>query len=112
MLCNVIMSFFCVAGQRLLKKICGNDTGQGGGGGGGGVGRETDSPSSSTSESDIKNVVLQNLEAIHSSQQHLLQLWHHKKLKLDQCFQLRLFEQDCEKVYIINGFVIRIMLAP
>lgn len=83
-----------------MKKICGNDTGQsgGGGGGGGGVGRETDSPSSSTSESDIKSVVLQNLEAIHSSQQHLLQLWHHKKLKLDQCFQLRLFEQDCEKV--------------
>ena len=42
--------------------------------------------------------ILQNLEAIRTSQQHLLQLWHHKKLKLDQCFQLRLFEQDCEKV--------------
>jgi hypothetical protein len=43
--------------------------------------------------------ILQNLEAIRTSQQHLLQLWHHKKLKLDQCFQLRLFEQDCEKVW-------------
>lgn len=49
--------------------------------------------------------ILQNLEAIHASQQHLLQLWHHKKVKLDQCFQLRLFEQDCEKVifYLIKS---------
>lgn len=88
-----------VLGQRLLKKVCGNDTGQGGGGGGGGGGRESESPASGSAESsDIKNLVLQNLEAIHSAHQHLLQLWHHKKLKLDQCFQLRLFEQDCEKV--------------
>lgn len=80
--------------------MCGNDTGQGGGGGGGGGGgRESESPASGSAESsDIKNLVLQNLEAIHSAHQHLLQLWHHKKLKLDQCFQLRLFEQDCEKV--------------
>jgi hypothetical protein len=25
-------------------------------------------------------------------------MWHVRKLKLDQCFQLRLFEQDAEKV--------------
>lgn len=48
--------------------------------------------------------ILQNLEAIHASQQHLLQLWHHKKMKLDQCFQLRLFEQDCEKVMFLFFF--------
>lgn len=101
-------------GQRLLKKVCGNDTGQGVGGGGGGGGgggvREPESQSSSSStESDIRNIVLQNLEAIHSSQQHLLQLWHHKKLKLDQCFQLRLFEQDCEKVRCgVNLYAIKI----
>ena len=27
-----------------------------------------------------------------------LQLWQLKKNKLDQCLQLRMFEQDCEKV--------------
>lgn len=81
-----------------MKKVYGNDTGQGGGGVG--CGRDSETPGSITAESsDIKNLVLQNLEAIHSAQQHLLQLWHHKKLKLDQCFQLRLFEQDCEKVH-------------
>jgi len=26
-------------------------------------------------------------------------LWQHKKVKLDQCFQWRLFEQDCEKMF-------------
>lgn len=26
-------------------------------------------------------------------------MWQHKKIKLDQCFQLRLFEQDCEKMF-------------
>ncbi|XP_071053767.1 triple functional domain protein isoform X4 [Onthophagus taurus] len=83
-------------GQRLLQKVCGNDTGQGGGGTGG---RDGESPSGSSMDNDIKSLVIQNLEAVHSSQKHLLQLWHHKKLKLDQCFQLRLFEQDCEKMF-------------
>lgn len=74
--------------------MCGNDTGQG-------IGsdqKDPDSPVIGASDADVKALVLQNLDAVHSSQQHLLQLWHHKKLKLDQCFQLRLFEQDCEKV--------------
>lgn len=46
--------------------------------------------------------ILQNLEAVRSTQQHLLQLWHHKKLKLDQCLQLRMFELDCDKVRAIS----------
>lgn len=89
-----------------MQKICGSDTGQsgGGGGGGGGGGRESESSNTTNSDTaDVKNLVLQNLEAVHTSQQHLLQLWHQKKLKLDQCFQLRLFEQDCEKVKIRVG---------
>ncbi|KAL3284865.1 hypothetical protein HHI36_019003, partial [Cryptolaemus montrouzieri] len=76
-------------GQRLLQKACGPDTGQGG----------RDTSNLSPDLADVKNLVLQNLDSVHSSQQHLLQLWHHKKLKLDQCFQLRLFEQDCEKMF-------------
>ncbi|VEN42847.1 unnamed protein product [Callosobruchus maculatus] len=115
-------------GQRVLQKCCAQDTGQGGGGGsgsgGGSVGGGGDNnpsaggggnvvggnqtasdqsppPAVTVSQdlTDVRNLVLQNLEAVHSSQQHLLQLWHHKKLKLDQCFQLRLFEQDCEKMF-------------
>lgn len=88
-------------GQRLLQTSSNRapDTGQDSGGGGGGGNDHPDaSPNSNPDSSDTRNLVLQNLEAVHSSQQQLLQLWHHKKLKLDQCFQLRLFEQDCEKV--------------
>lgn len=44
-------------------------------------------------------LVIQHLDSVHAAQQHLLQLWHIKKMKLDQCFQLRLFEQDCEKMF-------------
>uniref|UniRef100_A0A8C9VXI4 non-specific serine/threonine protein kinase n=1 Tax=Scleropages formosus TaxID=113540 RepID=A0A8C9VXI4_SCLFO len=39
------------------------------------------------------------LDKLHSSRQHLHQMWHARKLKLDQCFQLRLFEQDAEKMF-------------
>lgn len=44
-------------------------------------------------------MVIQHLNSVHAAQQHLLKLWHIKKIKLDQCFQLRLFEQDCEKMF-------------
>ena len=42
--------------------------------------------------------IMQLLDQVHSGQQQLLQLWQIKKTKLDQCLQLRLFEQECEKV--------------
>jgi hypothetical protein len=38
------------------------------------------------------------VEQVHGAKDQLLQLWHGKKVKLDQCFQLRHFEQDCKKV--------------
>ena len=38
------------------------------------------------------------VEQIHGAKEQLLQLWHSKQAKLDQCFQLRHFEQDCKKV--------------
>lgn len=43
--------------------------------------------------------VLQQLETVRNAQQQLLNMWQHKKTTLDQCFQLRLFEQDCEKMF-------------
>lgn len=49
--------------------------------------------------SDTINQVHQNLETLRNSQQQLLILWQQKKTKLEQCFQLRLFEQDCEKMF-------------
>ncbi|KAF7215186.1 transcript variant X2 [Nothobranchius furzeri] len=39
------------------------------------------------------------LDKLHSTRQNLHQMWHVRKLKLDQCFQLRLFEQDAEKMF-------------
>ncbi|KAM9850558.1 kalirin isoform 2-T2 [Aulostomus maculatus] len=39
------------------------------------------------------------LDKLHSTRQHLHQMWHVRKVKLDQCFQLRLFEQDAEKMF-------------
>ncbi|KRK00715.1 triple functional domain protein isoform X1 [Drosophila yakuba] len=45
------------------------------------------------------NKALRQIELIHTGQEKLLMLWQHKKVKLDQCFQWRLFEQDCEKMF-------------
>ncbi|CAL8342306.1 unnamed protein product [Arctogadus glacialis] len=39
------------------------------------------------------------LDKLHSTRQHLHQSWSSRKLKLDQCFQLRLYEQDAEKMF-------------
>ncbi|KDR16954.1 Triple functional domain protein, partial [Zootermopsis nevadensis] len=85
-------------GQRLLQRLSGDSNS---GYDSGYSGRDSEA-SSVVANPDLQASVpqiLQNLEAIRTSQQHLLQLWHHKKLKLDQCFQLRLFEQDCEKMF-------------
>lgn len=68
----------------------------------GAEGSSIDSGASGVSDNDsrdIANIVLQHLESVNAAQQHLLKLWHVKKLKLEQCFQLRLFEQDCEKMF-------------
>ncbi|KAK3932143.1 Triple functional domain protein [Frankliniella fusca] len=84
-------------GQRLLQRLSGDSNS---GYDSGYSGRDSEA-SSGVSNPDLQASVpqiLQHLEAIHTQQQQLLQLWHHKKLKLDQCFQLRLFEQDCDKM--------------
>ncbi len=41
------------------------------------------------------------LDKLHTTRQHLHQSWHMRKVKLDQCFQLRLFQQDAEKVWTL-----------
>ncbi|KAI7807748.1 kalirin RhoGEF kinase b isoform X1 [Triplophysa rosa] len=39
------------------------------------------------------------LDKLQVTRQHLLQGWHNRKQQLDQCFQLRLYEQDAEKMF-------------
>ena len=45
--------------------------------------------------------ILSLLDSVHQAQQHVQQLWKSKKITLDQCLQLKLFEQDVEKVFLI-----------
>ncbi|CAM4621761.1 unnamed protein product [Leuciscus chuanchicus] len=39
------------------------------------------------------------LDKLQVTRQHLLQAWLNRKQQLDQCFQLRLYEQDAEKMF-------------
>ncbi|KAI4898076.1 hypothetical protein NFI96_018077 [Prochilodus magdalenae] len=67
-------------GQRLLQRIQGGERGRG----------------------DVQGLapkVSALLDKLHGTRQHLHQAWHMRKLKLDQCFQLRLFEQDADKMF-------------
>ncbi|XP_047358806.1 kalirin isoform X2 [Vespa velutina] len=84
-----------VVAQRLLQKFDSMSTP-------GGEGGSIESGAAGGTDSDgqaLATLVIQHLDSVHAAQQHLLQLWHIKKMKLDQCFQLRLFEQDCEKMF-------------
>ncbi|MEQ2194067.1 hypothetical protein XENOCAPTIV_022394 [Xenoophorus captivus] len=67
----------------------------------GSTGGSNSSSSGVVCNADTKGLVpriTQLLDKLHSTRQHLHQAWHVRKLQLDQCFQLRLFEQDAEKV--------------
>ncbi|XP_076248755.1 trio Rho guanine nucleotide exchange factor isoform X3 [Calliopsis andreniformis] len=86
-----------VVGQRLLQRFDSGMTATSSDGGSietGGATGGTDPDGRA-----LAALVIQHLDSVHAAQQHLLQLWHIKKIKLDQCFQLRLFEQDCEKMF-------------
>ncbi|XP_072536297.1 triple functional domain protein isoform X4 [Salminus brasiliensis] len=67
-------------GQRLLQRIQSGERGRG----------------------DVQGLspkVSALLDKLHATRQQMHQAWHMRKLKLDQCFQLRLFEQDAEKMF-------------
>ena len=42
--------------------------------------------------------ITERLEDMRNTKQDLFNLWSSRKLQLDQCFQMQLFEQDSEKV--------------
>ncbi|XP_042869484.1 kalirin-like isoform X2 [Penaeus japonicus] len=85
-------------GQRLLQRL---NCDEGNGYDSGYSGRDSAS-SLILNNPDFQNSIPQILnltESVHQAQQHVQQLWQHKKMRLDQCFQLRLFEQDVEKMF-------------
>nr|XP_033785737.1 triple functional domain protein isoform X2 [Geotrypetes seraphini] len=75
-------------GQKLLQQIQGSES--------------FPKKNSGSGNADLQNLlpkVSTMLDRLHSTRQHLHQMWHVRKLKLDQCFQLRLYEQDAEKMF-------------
>uniref|UniRef100_A0A665THM0 non-specific serine/threonine protein kinase n=1 Tax=Echeneis naucrates TaxID=173247 RepID=A0A665THM0_ECHNA len=87
-------------GQRLLQRIQSSESfsNRNGSSGSGG----SSSSGSGVCNADTQGLVpriTQLLDKLHSTRQHLHQAWHVRKLQLDQCFQLRLFEQDAEKMF-------------
>ena len=48
------------------------------------------------------------MEQLRLSKQKIQSLWQQKKLKLEQCLQLRVFEQDCNQVSYIECLNIEI----
>lgn len=96
-------------GRRLLQKLQAQATGGGGVNEsgyinrlGGASGDLNDHHHGCHTHADAHNLIAKVnglLEKLHGTRQNLQQLWHMRKLKLDQCFQLRLFEQDAEKVW-------------
>ncbi|XP_069371898.1 triple functional domain protein isoform X8 [Paralichthys olivaceus] len=87
-------------GQRLLQRIQSSESFSNRNGSSGGSG--SSSGSSGVCNADTQGLVpriTQLLDKLHSTRQHLHQAWHVRKLQLDQCFQLRLFEQDAEKMF-------------
>ncbi|XP_024597492.1 LOW QUALITY PROTEIN: triple functional domain protein [Neophocaena asiaeorientalis asiaeorientalis] len=75
-------------GQKLLQRIQSSDS--------------FPKKNSGSGNADLQSLlpkVSAMLDRLHSTRQHLHQMWHVRKLKLDQCFQLRLFEQDAEKMF-------------
>ncbi|CAL7943982.1 unnamed protein product [Xylocopa violacea] len=85
-----------LAGQRLLKRFNNSIASSSGEGG------SIDSGATGGTDPDgraLAALVIQHLDSVHAAKRHLLQLWRIKRMKLDQCFQLRLFEQDCEKMF-------------
>ncbi|XP_037119268.1 triple functional domain protein-like isoform X3 [Syngnathus acus] len=84
-------------GQRLLQRIQSSEPSSSRSSGGG-----TSSGGSGVCNADTQGLVPrinQLLDKLHTTRQHLHQAWHVRKLQLDQCFQLRLFEQDAEKMF-------------
>ncbi|XP_048253877.1 triple functional domain protein-like isoform X2 [Haliotis rufescens] len=79
-------------GHHILRKITGDEESQSGTGRGFVVSGNADFQSAVPQISQL-------LDNLHSTKQHLNQLWTVKKMRLEQCLQLRIFEEDVEKMF-------------
>ncbi|XP_067120464.1 LOW QUALITY PROTEIN: triple functional domain protein-like [Centruroides vittatus] len=89
-------------GQQVLHKLSYATVGGSGGSCDSGYSSRDSAPAGIPGNADFQNSipqVMRLLENIHVSRQHLLQFWHVRKVKLDQCLQLRLYEQDAQKMF-------------
>nr|KAG5714837.1 hypothetical protein BaRGS_000325 [Batillaria attramentaria] len=80
-------------GHHILTKITGEIPGQSGS-----VGRRQKISGNADFQSAVPQIS-QLLENLQSTKQHLNQLWVVKKMRLEQCLQLRIFEEDVEKMF-------------
>ncbi|XP_070187687.1 triple functional domain protein-like isoform X2 [Littorina saxatilis] len=80
-------------GHHILTKITGEIPGQSGS-----VGRRAKISGNTDFQSAVPQIS-QLLENLQSTKQHLNQLWVVKKMRLEQCLQLRIFEEDVEKMF-------------
>lgn len=88
-------------GHQLVQRLTGGAVEDGGSVGGadsdyGSAGRDSQlNPDFSAAAPNI----LLLLENLRSTRQNLYTLWQNRKARLDQCFQLQLFQQDAEKMF-------------
>ncbi|KAL8612455.1 hypothetical protein ACOMHN_058583 [Nucella lapillus] len=80
-------------GHHILTKITGEIPGQSGS-----VGRRAKISGNTDFQSAVPQIS-QLLDNLQSTKQHLNQLWVVKKMRLEQCLQLRIFEEDVEKMF-------------
>ncbi|CAG2201071.1 TRIO [Mytilus edulis] len=75
-------------GQRILMEITGDQQ----------QGRRFVVSATADFQSSVPQIS-QLLDRMHGQKQHLNQLWSVKRLRLEQCLQLRIFEEDVEKMF-------------
>lgn len=89
-----------IQGERILQRLEAADAAslEASGGGVSSDGVDGSSQMGGAFHCGSASAVRVQLTAVRSAHEHAHKLWQHKKIQLDQCFQLRLFEQDCEKM--------------
>lgn len=95
-------------GRNLLKILVGNEVGNemlllGGLGGtrdSGYSGSESERPFNCDYFGEAVKIK-EPIEQLRNAKHKVQNLWQQKKLKLEQCLQLRVFEQECNQVYFI-----------
>ncbi|XP_022244114.1 triple functional domain protein-like isoform X1 [Limulus polyphemus] len=89
-------------GQQVLHRLSYVTGGSSGGSSDSGYSSRDSAPPTVAGNTDFQcaiSHIMRMLDNVHVNQRHIGQLWHVRKAKLEQCYQLRLFEQDAQKMY-------------